>query len=492
MGELTFFLGLHEKHSKEGIFISQDKYVAEILKKFDFSSVKTASTPIETQKPLVKDEVTPKLTHLHAVKMIFRYLKGQPKLSLWYPRDSPFDLESYSDSDYARENLDRKSTTGGCQFLGRRLISCQCKKQTIVATSATVAEYVATAHCCGQEKTEENAEFHQIVDFVSTCSINYALTEIGLGDRPKRQETILGGADAQTRFETASKRSSDPPLSTSHTFRSGEDKMKQETDLTDFLPPTPYDSPLSRGHTPRSDEDLVIKRLQKKVKRLEKKQRTRTPGMKLFKIGTSKKKTLDKENVSKQGRDESNRIEELNLSDKGSGETNVFDYTTAAKKDVNVTELVSTAGDAVNAASVIPDVSVVGPSTSTAKDIFKDEMTTMDDTLMPVRRTRPRTTLVVIHDVEEEPRRATPPPTVQSQDKGKGKMERIDTDALLTERLQQEEREQFIIDEQARMLVDLIAQRKSEQQAEGRKKRSRVDHDKESVKKQKLEEDDAK
>ncbi|GKF87303.1 copia protein, partial [Tanacetum coccineum] len=56
MGELTFFLGLQVKKKEKGIFISQDKYVAEILKKFDFESVKTANTPIETQKPLVKDE----------------------------------------------------------------------------------------------------------------------------------------------------------------------------------------------------------------------------------------------------------------------------------------------------------------------------------------------------------------------------------------------------------------------------------------------------
>ncbi|GKD25922.1 putative ribonuclease H-like domain-containing protein [Tanacetum coccineum] len=77
--------------------------------------------------------------------------KGQtPNWGLWYPRVSSFDLESYSDSDYAGANLDRKSTTGGCQFLGRRLISWQCKKQTIVATSTTEAEYVAAASCCGQ------------------------------------------------------------------------------------------------------------------------------------------------------------------------------------------------------------------------------------------------------------------------------------------------------------------------------------------------------
>ncbi|GJW23470.1 putative ribonuclease H-like domain-containing protein [Tanacetum coccineum] len=112
--ELTFFLGLHVKQKEDGIFLSQDKYVAEILKKFNFKNVKTTSTPIETQKPLVNDEVadvdmhlyrfqvTPKTSHLNAVKMIFR------------------------------------------------LISWQCKKHTIVATSTIKAEYVAAAHCCRQ------------------------------------------------------------------------------------------------------------------------------------------------------------------------------------------------------------------------------------------------------------------------------------------------------------------------------------------------------
>ncbi|GJZ13536.1 putative ribonuclease H-like domain-containing protein [Tanacetum coccineum] len=79
------------------------------------------------------------------LERIFRYLKGQPKLGLWYLKDSPFDLESYTDNDYAGASLDRKSTTGGCQFLGSRLISQQCKKQTIVGNSTTKAEYVAAA-----------------------------------------------------------------------------------------------------------------------------------------------------------------------------------------------------------------------------------------------------------------------------------------------------------------------------------------------------------
>ncbi|GJS77921.1 putative ribonuclease H-like domain-containing protein [Tanacetum coccineum] len=190
----------------------EDKYVTRNhVKRFDFANVKTASTPIETQKPLVKDEEASDVdVHLYrsmigslmlldcylgqilclqvcacflvsghyskvspspslsVVKRIFRYLKGKPKLGLWYPRVSSFDLESYSDSDYAGANLDRKSTTGGCQFLGRRLISWQCKKQTIVATSTTEAEYVAAASCCGQVLWIQNQMLDYGFNFMNT------------------------------------------------------------------------------------------------------------------------------------------------------------------------------------------------------------------------------------------------------------------------------------------------------------------------------------
>ncbi|GKD44169.1 hypothetical protein Tco_1268814 [Tanacetum coccineum] len=146
MGELTFFLGLQVKQKEDVIFISQDKYVGEILEKFGFSSIRTTSTLMETNKDLTKDEdgkavdvhlyrslmyltssrldimfsfcafsrfqVQPKVSHLNAVKRIFRYLKGRPKLGLWYPKDSPFILEAFLDSDYAGASLDRKSTTG--------------------------------------------------------------------------------------------------------------------------------------------------------------------------------------------------------------------------------------------------------------------------------------------------------------------------------------------------------------------------------------------
>nr|GEZ58058.1 hypothetical protein [Tanacetum cinerariifolium] len=107
IGELTFFLGLQLKQKNDGIFISQDKYVVEILKKFRFTEVKTTSTSIETQNPLLKDE-DGKEVDVH----MYRYLKGQPKLGIWYPKDSPFYSVAYTDSDYAGASLDRKSTTG--------------------------------------------------------------------------------------------------------------------------------------------------------------------------------------------------------------------------------------------------------------------------------------------------------------------------------------------------------------------------------------------
>nr|GFB55462.1 hypothetical protein [Tanacetum cinerariifolium] len=172
----------------------QDKYVAEILKKFRLSEGKSASTPIDIEKPLVKDsdgkdidvhtyrsmigslmyltslrpdimftvcacarfQVTPKLSHLNAVKRIFRYLKGKPCLGLWYPKDSPFDLVAYLGA-----SLDRKSTTRRCQFLGCRLISWQCKKQTVIATSSTEAKYVAATSGCAQVLWMQN----QLLDY---------------------------------------------------------------------------------------------------------------------------------------------------------------------------------------------------------------------------------------------------------------------------------------------------------------------------------------
>ncbi|GJT41976.1 putative reverse transcriptase domain-containing protein [Tanacetum coccineum] len=179
IGELSFFLGLQVLQKKDGIFLSQDKYVADILKKFRFSYLRymteslmylTASRPdiMFVICACARHQVIPKECHLHAVKRIFRYLKGHHKLGLWYPKESPFDLVAYSDSDYGGASQDRKSTTGGCQFLGRRLIFWQCKKQTIVATSITEAEYVATASGCGQVLWIQNQLLDYGYNFMNT------------------------------------------------------------------------------------------------------------------------------------------------------------------------------------------------------------------------------------------------------------------------------------------------------------------------------------
>ncbi|GJY21474.1 hypothetical protein Tco_0394040 [Tanacetum coccineum] len=158
---------------EEEVFSDADDDEMPEIRIYD-KSMKLAITSHGDQLALTKDEeafdvdVTPKTSHLNAVKRIFKYLKGKPNLGLWYPRDSPLDLEAFSDSDYGGSNLDRKSTTGGCQFLGQRLISWQCKKQTIVATSTTEAEYVAAANCCGQVLWVQNQLLDYGFNFMNT------------------------------------------------------------------------------------------------------------------------------------------------------------------------------------------------------------------------------------------------------------------------------------------------------------------------------------
>nr|GEX60976.1 copia protein [Tanacetum cinerariifolium] len=136
------------KHVYRVIKAFQDKYVKDMLKKFDMESVRTATTPYEVLKPKLKDEPDDAVNfHLYRsmIGSLMYLTASRPDII-----DSPFKLEAYSDSDYAESHGDKKSTTGGCQFLGRRLISWQCKKQTIVATSSSEAEYVAAASCYGQ------------------------------------------------------------------------------------------------------------------------------------------------------------------------------------------------------------------------------------------------------------------------------------------------------------------------------------------------------
>jgi len=188
MGELSFFLGLQVKQSKEGIFICQSKYYKEIHKKFEMEACKAATIPMPTNCYLEADELgpevnqtmykgligsllyltasrpdimfvvclcarfqfCPKESHLKAAKKILKYLKGTINMGLWYPSLSPIYLVGYSDSDFTGCKLDRKRTSGTCHLLGSSLILWHSKKQACVALSTAEAEYIAVGSCCAQ------------------------------------------------------------------------------------------------------------------------------------------------------------------------------------------------------------------------------------------------------------------------------------------------------------------------------------------------------
>jgi hypothetical protein len=188
MGELTFFLGFQVKQLKEGTFICQTKYTRDILKKFDMVNTKPIKTPMPTNGHLDLDkdgkavdqkvycsmissllylcasrldimlsvcmcarfQANQKECHLMAVKRILRYLVRTPNFGLWYPKGSNFNLLGYSDFDYAGYKVERKSTSGTCQFLGWSLVSWSSKKQNSIALSTAEAEYVAAGACCAQ------------------------------------------------------------------------------------------------------------------------------------------------------------------------------------------------------------------------------------------------------------------------------------------------------------------------------------------------------
>ena len=188
VGELTFFLGLQVKQKKEGIFVSQEKYARNIVKKFRLDSKKHASTPMSSSTKLNVDssgvemsptlyrsiiesllylttsrpdiafsigvcaryQAAPKESHLTTVKRIIRYINGTPDYGLWYSKDLNACLAGYLDADWAGSVDDRKSTTEGCFYLGNNLVSWMSKKQNSVSLSTAEAEYIAAGSCCTQ------------------------------------------------------------------------------------------------------------------------------------------------------------------------------------------------------------------------------------------------------------------------------------------------------------------------------------------------------
>jgi hypothetical protein len=171
IGGLTFFLGFQVKQMKEGNFHSQEKYTKDLLKRFKMEYCKPIMTPKPTNGHLDVDkggnltdqtlyrstidsllyltasrpdimfsvcmcacfQANPKEAHLSDIKRIIRYLKHTLNISLWYPKGDTFDLVGYSNSDHVRcKKIERKSTYGGCHFVGRSLVSWTSKKQNSV------------------------------------------------------------------------------------------------------------------------------------------------------------------------------------------------------------------------------------------------------------------------------------------------------------------------------------------------------------------------
>nr|KYP56316.1 Copia protein [Cajanus cajan] len=199
IGELKFFLGLQIVQSNKGIKIHQTKYTKELLQKFKMENAKPMKTPMHpltslgldkesldvdntmyqgmvgsllyltTSRPDImfsvcicaRFQVRPKEVHLQAIKRILRYLKGKADLGISFYRSQNFSLLGYYDADYARDKWERKSSRGGCHFLGRCLVSWTSKRQRTITLSTCEAKYVAA----GQGLTQLLWIKHQLEDY---------------------------------------------------------------------------------------------------------------------------------------------------------------------------------------------------------------------------------------------------------------------------------------------------------------------------------------
>ncbi|GJU11352.1 hypothetical protein Tco_1133748 [Tanacetum coccineum] len=407
-------------------------------------------------------QVNPKSSHLHVVKRIFRYLKGQPKLGLWYPKDSPFDLVAYTDSDYAGASLDRKSTIGGCQFLGCRLILWQCKKQTVVANSTTKDEYIAASNCC-----------RQFWDTVKAKTVNGEVQLQALVDKKK-------------------------VIITKSTIR--RDLQLEDANGVDCLPNAAIFEQLTLMgvldlKTTKTAQAKEIASLKKRVKKMERKRKSKTQGMKrLFKIGRSAQVVSsedeglgDQEDASKQGRkiDDIDQDVEVTLVDETHGR---YDDAQMHDTDVFNGEKVFVAEQSEKFVEKVVCIAEVSAATTiNTKEI------TLAQALAELRSVKPK--VVVQEPVQSIT--TTAPSTIpkaksitfrdpeelafklQAKEEEQARLVRekaekvkeaniswdnvqamIQADRLLAERLQAREQEELIDEEKEKLFVELLEKRK--------------------------------
>ncbi|GJX59317.1 uncharacterized mitochondrial protein-like protein [Tanacetum coccineum] len=560
---------------------------------------------METRKPLLKDEDGEEVdVHLYRSMIGSLMYLTSSRPDIMFAVYSPFDLVAYTDSDYAGASLDRKSTTGGCQFLGCRLISWQCKKQTVVANSTTEAEYVAASSYYGQKGIgvnagdsklmmlginllllgKVNAARHNllllvIVDFLNASSIKYALTvnptiytscieqfwstvkaktvngEVqlqALVDGKKivvteasvrrdlqledangvdclpnatifEQLTLMGGKE-KVFLEEMGEGSASPtnphhaPIITQPSTSQPQKKQKpRKPKRKDTKAPQPSgpttnvadEAFTEENVTKHSNDPLLsvidlettkttqgseIASLKIRVKKLEKKNKSRTYKLKrLYKIGRSARVVSSEETSLGDQEDASKRV----LNDE-----EVFTGQDMAKKEVSTADPVTTAGEVVTTANV--KVSTASPTTAKITNV---ELT-LAQTLAELKSARPKTKGVVM----QEPSESITTTTIPSNDKGKGIMvkeplkmkkkdhisfdeqeairlqaefdeemrlarekdeanialieewndiqAKIEVDQLLAERLQAREQEELTIEEMAKLFQQLLEKRR--------------------------------
>ncbi|GJS88374.1 putative ribonuclease H-like domain-containing protein [Tanacetum coccineum] len=497
MGELIFFLGLQVKQKEDGIFISQDKYVIEILKKFGFTDVKTASIPMETHKPLLKDaygedvdehlyrSMIGSLMYLTSLRpdIMFVILKGQPKVGLWYPKDYPCDLVAYTDSDYAAASLDRKSTTGGCQFLGCRLILWQCKKQTVtkihIDNKSTICivknlvfhlktKHIEIRHHFNKDSNEKKLiqmikiytdqnvadlliKAFDFWDTIKTKTVNGEVQLQALVDKKKviiTESTIrrdlqledangvdcLPNAVPQPSSSTDNVPNENVPTTSNDPLLSGEDRLKL-TELMDLC--TNLQKKVLDLEKAKTAQDIEIASLKKKVKKLERRNKSRTSRLKrLRKVVTARRvESFDEANVTlideTQGRNDDNLM---------------FDTCVLDEQEVEVEKVVSTA-----------EVTTKSDTTTTVDEL------TLAQTLIEIKAAKPKVALnlqaQLQAELEEEERlirqkeEETNIALIESWDNTQAMM---NADYQMAQQLQAEEQEQLSIEEKSKLFVQIL------------------------------------
>nr|GEW36177.1 hypothetical protein [Tanacetum cinerariifolium] len=449
-----------EEEKKNGIFISQDKYIAEILKKYGFLEVKNAITPMKTQKPLLKDvdgeevdvhmyrsmigslmyltssrpdimfavcacarhQVNLKVSHLHAVKRTFKYLKCQPKFGLWYPKDSPIDLVAYTGSDYAGASLDRKSTTGEAEYV----VASSCCRQATVKAKTVNGERQLQALVDGKKMiiTESTIRRDLQLEDVEVLIVYLMLSSLNnlhlwddvvneeMDGSLKRAATTATSLDADQDkgniFKTQSKETPNEPGSQGASSGGG---LRCQEAIGDTAAQTKSERLQQRVldlETTNTTQAMEIESLKRRVKKLEKKKRSRTHGLKrLYKVGLSARvESFEDEGL------EVSVVDEVNV-------VSTATTTTATINDITL-------------AKALMEIKSAKPKTTTASS-------------------RPKAKGIVIHNQEQAPTLSvSSQQPSQVNDKGKGKMVEPETIKKLSKKYQLMLDEKFALKLQAK------------------------------------------